>query len=558
MRYIIRRIWLSQSRRWHCSERRTASDCQGSGLTGRAGQGRQRRQTRGPAPISQAEPFNPRIVQAARQRAAFDLLVAGIAAIAVMAVAAFSARVFIDGDTNWHVAAGRWILAHASVPATDPFSFTYADKPWVAHEWLSEVLMALAWLAAGWNGVVLLIGLAAGTAFWLIARELRLWMGPVGQAIGLGLTFACLEPFLYARPHILAMPLLVFWTRALLAARRQGRAPPLMLTPLMAVWANMHASFIFGLAVVGPFALEALLAPGDRIKVVRDWGAFGLLALAFSLATPHGFTGLEFPFQVLGMKVLVNIQEWKGANFQSLDLFEGSLLITIFLGLWRGIRMPPFRLLLLVGLVHMALQHIRQEAVLAALAPLLLAEPFGHALNPARAGLRTDLPTDWRPTWQIPSRAVAAALAILAVGVVGTRLAIPLVRRDNVNVPVTAMAQVPPALLGQHVFNTYAFGGYLIFKGVKPFIDGRADMYGDAFVQEYLALDGGTEPDFDNAVRKWDIRWTILSPRDGLVRVLDKKPNWKRVYADGSAVVHELTNVPPPVEPRIPRKGDAH
>ena len=123
-----------------------------------------------------------------RQRASIDLFVGGVAFIAVMAVAAFSPRVFIDGDTNWHVAAGRWILAHHTVPQTDPFSYTYAGKPWVAHEWGAEVLMTLAYYAGAWSGVVLLIGLAAGAAYAMIAAELRLWMGPVGQAIGLALS----------------------------------------------------------------------------------------------------------------------------------------------------------------------------------------------------------------------------------------------------------------------------------------------------------------------------------------------------------------------------------
>ena len=49
-----------------------------------------------------------------------DLAIAGAAAILLMGVAAFSARVFIDGDTNWHVAAGRWILAHHTVPHDRP------------------------------------------------------------------------------------------------------------------------------------------------------------------------------------------------------------------------------------------------------------------------------------------------------------------------------------------------------------------------------------------------------------------------------------------------------
>jgi hypothetical protein len=491
--------------------------------------------------------------------------VAGAAAIALLAVAAFSARVFIDGDTNWHVAAGRWILSHHTVPLTDPFSFTYAGKPWIAHEWGSEVLMAAAYLAGGWSGVVLLIGLAAGTAYALIARELQLWMGPVGQIIGLGLSFACLQPFLFARPHMLATPLLVFWTGRLLAARREGRAPPLELALLMVLWANLHASFIFGLGIIGPFAAEAFFEAPNTLAakwpVVRGWGFFGVIATALALATPRGIEGLEFPFFVLGMKVLPNILEWRSATFQQPTLFEAALLITLFLGLWRGVRVPPFRLLLLVALVHMALQHVRQEEVLAVLAPMLLAEPFGRALKPDRAGPRLTPPVGWKPSWRVPSVIVAGVLAAGVAIVVVTRLAIPLVRTDNGNVPVTALAHVPPQLLGQPVFNEYAFGGYLIFKGVKPYIDGRADMYGDAWVQQYLAIAGGAQPTVDDAFKRWNIRWTILSPREPLVHMLDTRPGWRRIYADSFAVVHaraDAVNPFPPPAPalsRSPAKG---
>jgi len=254
------------------------------------------------------------------------------------------------------------------VPATDPFSFTFAGKPWVAHEWGSEVLMSLAWLAGRLGRRGAADRPRGRTAYALIARELALWMGPIGQVIGLGLSFACLQPFLFARPHMLAAPLLVFWTGRLLASRREGKAPPLELALLMVLWANLHASFIFGLGIIGPFAAEAFFeAPNSvqaKLDASRGWVLFGVIAAALSLATPHGFAGLEFPFFVLGMKVLPNILEWRSATFQQPTLFEGALLITLFLGLWRGARVPPFRLLLLVALVHMALQHIRQEAVL--------------------------------------------------------------------------------------------------------------------------------------------------------------------------------------------------
>jgi len=97
---------------------------------------------------------------------------------------------------------------------------------------------------------------------------------------------------------------------------------------------------------------------------------------------------------------------------------------------------------------------------------------------------------------------------------------------------------VPADVARARVFNEYAFGGYLIFKGVKPYIDGRADMYGDDFVREYLTVLVGTEPDVDREFARWGVRWTILAPNGNLVRLLDRSPNWRRLYADRWAVVH--------------------
>src|SRR5258706_8285097 len=70
-----------------------------------------------------------------------------------------------DGDTGWHLATGAWIVAHGAVPHSDPFSFTAAGKPWVAHEWLSELLMYAAYRAAGWSGLMLVFGVAMTTLY---------------------------------------------------------------------------------------------------------------------------------------------------------------------------------------------------------------------------------------------------------------------------------------------------------------------------------------------------------------------------------------------------------
>jgi hypothetical protein len=88
------------------------------------------------------------------------------------------------------------------------------------------------------------------------------------------------------------------------------------------------------------------------------------------------------------------------------------------------------------------------------------------------------------------------------------------------------------------VFNSYAFGGFLIFRGIAPFIDGRAEVYGDDFLSHFSAAIAGNERVLGGILERYAITWTLLSPSDGATRALDRMPGWRRVYADDWAVIH--------------------
>ncbi|MFI4935420.1 MAG: hypothetical protein ACHP7N_12420, partial [Caulobacterales bacterium] len=212
-------------------------------------------------------------------RGAQFLLIAVIP-LAILAAVSFAPPVLNDGDTFWHLAAGRWMIEHRQIPLTDPFSYTFAGRPWVAHEWLSEVIMAAAFALAGWSGVMLLTGLCMGAAALMMVRWLRRWLAPLSTIATLLVGLACVGPSLLARPHIIALPLLTFWTIALLDARRRGEAPSLWLLPLMALWANLHSSFIVGIGLVAVLGLEtALDFKAWRWRVILGWAGLGVGAV---------------------------------------------------------------------------------------------------------------------------------------------------------------------------------------------------------------------------------------------------------------------------------------
>jgi hypothetical protein len=479
-----------------------------------------------------------------------DVALITMMAFAAACLMATGPQSLVDGDTGWHIAAGRWILTHRSIPQVDPFSFTYAGHPWVAHEWLSELLMALAYMGAGWSGVLALFGCATGLLFLVVGLQLRRWLRPASAFAALGIALAALLPFMIARPHMLALPLLAIWVATMLRSREENRPPPLALAALMTVWANMHGSFVFGLALVAPFTAEAVLeAKGQRLRTALPWIGFGLASIAASLLTPHGVEGLVFPLKVTNMKVLARIAEWVPARFDKLTIFEPMFLYTLMICLVRGVRVPAIRLLILLAGLHMALQHVRQQAILAVLAPLLLSEPLGRAFEPSVQLPRPSLASCFAGRWREYSPA-AAVLLTLFFGSLALRLYVPFQRPNDEAVPVTAVAHIPATLRKLPVFNEYSFGGLLIFNDIKPYIDGRADMYGDAFTLNTISILGGDKEKWSATVARYGIRWTILSPKTPLLPMVDQDPNWRRVYADKWAVIHEA--VTPPRGPSAP------
>jgi hypothetical protein len=445
-----------------------------------------------------------------------------------------------DPDTYLHIAAGRWMLAHAALPVHDPFSHSLAGADWVPHEWLAEIVLAAAYDTAGWSGLVLLAAAAFAAGLALLTRFLLRYAEPFSALIAAFLGAALVLGHLLVRPHLLALPLLVMWAGALFAARDSGAAPPFRLLPIMVLWANLHGSFMFGLGLLLFIATEAVLAPACRAEAARRWGAFGLLSLAAAIATPNGIAGFLEPLRLVAMPALqASFGEWLSPNFQAFQPLEIWLLGIIALGFTTGAKLPASRLLLLLALCHMALGHVRHAELLGLVGPLVLAGSLGPQIA-ARIGAMP-ISALGRIVGRLANPAGAPAIAlVLAIALSGSLplLLRPIERADDPATPAEALAAAARLGVAGPVFNSEGFGGYLSFAGIPTFIDGRAELFGDAFLDRYLAAEKGGEPALTSLLESYRITWTLLAPQQGAVARLDALPGWRRVYTDGHAVVH--------------------
>lgn len=467
-----------------------------------------------------------------------------VCVVTIALIACEPGLVLRDADTYWHLAAGRWMLEHGSVPTLDAFSHSMPGAPWTAFEWLSELVMVGIYRLGGWAGLAALAACCFGLVLALLMRFLLARMEPVHALLFTVLGGGMLLTHLLARPHVMAWVLLALWISALVNAAEARRGPPWWVLGLMVLWANMHGSFILGLLLGAGMALDAVLAHprGTRMAAARSWGLFVALSAGAGMLTPSGWQVLWHAVYIMGMKVaLARIGEWLSPNFQQPSVMELWLLLMLALALGGRVRLPWLRMVLVLGLVHLALKHQRNIAVLGLVAPFLMATPFARQWYATGTPNRDAQALDqWFLSLSAPARPLAIAVCACATVLFAT---VTMHLRPPTPAPMIAPKAAVDAAMAAgakgKVLNEYSFGGFLIYEGIPVFIDGRADMYGDAFLQKLVdAFQVKERKQFLAFLDEHGFGWTLLAPGTPAIAVLDELPGWRRVYADDTAVVH--------------------
>ena len=442
-----------------------------------------------------------------------------------------------DSDSFWQVKIGQWILDHRAMPTTDFYSFTRTGAPWISTSWLSQVLFAYSHAQLDWAGPVILTAIAVAITVAILVYLLDAQIEAPRAVLFAMLALLLSTHHVLARPHILALPVMVAWVGLLMAAADRKSAPSWYWLPLMALWANLHGGFVLGLALIGPISLEAVehAEKGRRLALFMRWVAFGIGALIASCLTPYGWWTLLGATKILGLGELLSlIFEWMPANFATFTPFEGALLGLIAFGYYRGLVLSAPRIFLILFLTWGALTHVRSIEAFAFLVPLVLAKPLGEMFpRPA---------PDAAGSGRWPARYVTALGALMIVAASWTSTSLYLGHHrftfTTTHTPVAAVDLLEQRK-AQRIFNAYQFGGYLISRNIPVFVDGRAELYGEKFVMDFFKATEGKKPELlPRLLDEYKIDATLLVADAPGPQILDQLKGWKRIYTDDVAVIH--------------------
>lgn len=455
---------------------------------------------------------------------------------------------FGDGDTGWHLATGRRIVTSGELPRADAYSWSAAGTPWVAFEWLTDVVYYLLYQWRGYLALLVFDAASIALAYALVAQA-ALTAGSERLSTAALTGWACYLSSLhwFVRPHVRTWVFLALWSW-LLFRRWKLEDRWIWLVPVsMALWVNLHGGWPAGLILLALFALADLVAASlaleDRrakaIAEARRWGTLLAVTAAATLVNPYGPALHADMLEQMTAAPVQNItQEWQSPDFRGAARPFRPFILAVLasLAFLSGRAKILGWALGLTGL-SMVFESVRHLTVfLLWMTPILLLGVRGamdSCLPGGEASGRSG--TGGGPGgWALCLGVVAAAVA----GLFPPALRAAPAGFGAAQFPVEAVEYLRTHRPQGRMLNEYGWGGYVIWElgdGYPVFIDGRNIMYGRKITEDSLTFQF-TAGGWEELLERYRIGWTLYPTGSRLTRAL-KERGWKVLHEDATATV---------------------
>jgi hypothetical protein len=468
-----------------------------------------------------------------------ELRIALTALCALFLFGLFSREIY-DSDFWWHLRTGQYIVEHRALPAPDPFSWTTSIARDVypgesrtryfnlTHEWLSQAAIYGVWRIAGFPGVVAARALTM-TAFCglvgLVAWKRR---GSFLAALAAALAAASVARlFAFDRPYHVTYFFLAA-TLAILEFRRFLW----LLPPLFLIWANSHGGYFLGWILLGAWCVQSLV---ERRRERALWLTSAASILA-SGVNPNGFQTFRALLDYRQSFLQTQLLEWTRPVLWPPSEFSVLLLASLAALIWARRRARVADWLIWIAFAAASLSAYRNIILVGLFAPIVLV-----AYVP----------------WKLRMPAIApyalAFLLIAATGFGAMRGSFFQFRAAEWKYPSGAAAFLTAHHIDAPLFNTYEYGGYLMWRGLRTFIDGRA--LSESVFQDYArilynhdASDG--RPSGEDLLARYGVQVIVMNtfePSTAPIYLLapaladPAQTTWKLVYNDPQALIFMRT-----------------
>lgn len=457
-----------------------------------------------------------------------------------------------EPDAFYHLKTGQVIWESKTIPHYDIFSYTAFGAPWIAHEWLAEVIFYLVYNFSGFWGLMSFVAILAALTYYLIFRL------SIKKGANFYLTVVCLFALSYLtfkfwipRPQIFAYLAFVILISLLESYRQEPKMKYFYFIVFdIWFWANINASFILGLVIlIFYFVAEIIKKYIPRFsnsilnrKALINLGLIAGAALLISFVNPNTYKIFFYSQYTRSTSQILQILEWKSiisfwSEPQIMIFLVQMFFVDAFLIWWFFFRKQTRDLIwpgLILGISILPFIALRHYAFW----PLAVIAPFSVSAS----GVLKEVLN------KFSSRQLLFSLFSVGFVLLAARyFSFPRAALNEYILPVQAADFIEANRLQGPFFNLYNEGGYLIWRfwpKEKVFIDGRSEVFGKPQLKELFTIVGSL-PGWEKLVNeKYHLNYFILSywPKSlsesiqPLILALAKN-NWPLVYWDDAAII---------------------
>lgn len=451
-----------------------------------------------------------------------------------------------DPDFWWHLQTGKWIVDASTIPYSDPFSYTTGGKEWITHEWLTEVIMYLFYSKAGIVTLIVFFSLIITCAYVFAYLRTSAAARPYVAGFVLILSAVTSAPLWGVRPQMISLLMASIFLFLLDQYERDRDLKVLIPIPLlMILWVNMHGGFILGIGIIGIYVLGSILHilmnERNGLKRLETWkpalslAALVIICLITALINPNHYKLLLYPFQTIFDPAMQEyILEWASPNFHDKIWLPFGIMILALIGAGLAGKKPVSitRILLVIIFSFMAFRSIRHIPLFAIVTAPILADQLGQLIIiPSSKEIGKKI-----ITW------VNLILLFAGVCIIGIWIG-QLPKKQQAKEMEIYPQEAAAWLLENHpegnLFNSYSWGGYLIWKlypDYLVYIDGRADIYGPEFMNQYATI-ALTQEGWESELQKTNARTVLVERESLLAQALVRSTEWTIQYQDDLSII---------------------
>lgn len=428
-----------------------------------------------------------------------------------------------DPDLFWHLKVGEYIVNNLSLPRVDIYSWSVYGEPWIAHQWFADVLLYITFRNVNIYGLWAIAFLCTSFIALFIYKGL-LYRNVLGLSASIiaGITVIFLFSWVRPWPQVFMYALYSFYL--MLSLQNHWDKKTLIKVGIASIiWANIHSSAVMFPILLFSESVWYFVTKSEDIRRTKERLVAAFVAFICTFLNPHGLNLWRYAVGegLLSGNYRQYIISWMPYDFSSLWLalvfFTGAFLI--YFVVKRNDNDCKLELMRALGFWSLTLLS-RIYMPYAVMSTFLL---LGF-LN-----LKTNHKLSKRVN-----------LLIIAVGIISlfiSPIKNGLEQYSQDKYPVHAVYFIQEENL-QKIFNDHGWGGYLLFKDIPVYMDGRNDVYRNIF-QEYLDI-VTMKVQVSNSIKKVGAQTIITKESSRLDIYLSEQNEWRELYRDNISVIYGL------------------